>query len=60
MIDTEKIEAAVRNDPGRDRRDPEREGLKDTPARVARMCKEIFAVCIATLERHWGHIYRTA
>lgn len=41
MIDTAKIEAAVRMLLEGIGEDPEREGLKDTPARVARMFKEI-------------------
>jgi GTP cyclohydrolase I len=41
VIDTAKIEAAVRMLLEGIGEDPEREGLKDTPARVARMFKEI-------------------
>ena len=42
-IDTEKIEAAVLQILQAIGEDPEREGLRDTPARVARMYAEIFA-----------------
>ncbi|NLW07892.1 MAG: GTP cyclohydrolase I FolE [Clostridia bacterium] len=43
MIDVEKIEAAVRTIIEAIGEDPEREGLKETPRRVARMYQEIFA-----------------
>lgn len=39
---TEKIQKAVRLFLEGIGDDPEREGIKDTPARVARMCREIF------------------
>lgn len=42
MIDIEKIETAVRMILEAIGEDPEREGLQDTPARVARMYSEIF------------------
>ncbi|MDT3699953.1 MAG: GTP cyclohydrolase I FolE [Thermincola sp.] len=42
MIDQEKIETAVRMILEAIGEDPEREGLVDTPSRVARMYKEIF------------------
>lgn len=42
MIDTEKIETAIRMILEAIGEDPEREGLRETPARVGRMYKEIF------------------
>ncbi len=42
MIDHEKIEQAVRLMLEGIGEDPEREGLKDTPARIARMCEELY------------------
>lgn len=42
MIDTQKIEIAVRMILEAIGEDPEREGLQDTPARVGRMYQEIF------------------
>ena len=52
MIDTEKIETAVRMILEGIGEDPEREGLKDTPARVARMYKEICGGLENDPERH--------
>lgn len=52
MIDTEKIERAVRMILEGIGEDPDREGLKDTPARVARMYKEIFGGLHSNPERH--------
>jgi len=52
VIDTEKIEAAVRMILEGIGEDPEREGLRDTPARVARMYKEIFCGLHSNPERH--------
>ncbi|HHW28749.1 MAG TPA: GTP cyclohydrolase I FolE [Syntrophomonadaceae bacterium] len=52
MIDTEKIETAVRMILEGIGEDPEREGLKDTPARVARMYKEIFCGLHSNPDRH--------
>lgn len=52
MIDTEKIETAVRMILEGIGEDPEREGLKDTPARVARMFKEICGGLENDPERH--------
>ncbi|GAV22522.1 GTP cyclohydrolase I FolE [Carboxydothermus pertinax] len=43
MVDKEKIEIAVRMILEAIGEDPEREGLKDTPKRVARMYEEVFA-----------------
>ena len=42
-MDKDKIEHAVRLILEGIGEDPNREGLRDTPARVARMCEEIFA-----------------
>lgn len=42
MTDQEKIRQAVRLFLEGIGEDPEREGLKDTPDRIARMCREIF------------------
>ncbi len=42
MMDKEKIEKAVRLFLEGIGEDPERGGVKDTPARVARMCEQIF------------------
>jgi len=52
VIDTEKIETAVRMILEGIGEDPEREGLKDTPARVARMYKEIFCGLHSNPDRH--------
>jgi GTP cyclohydrolase I len=52
VIDTEKIETAVRMILEGIGEDPEREGLKDTPARVARMFKEICGGLENDPERH--------
>jgi GTP cyclohydrolase I len=52
LFDTEKIEAAVRMILEGIGEDPEREGLKDTPARVARMFKEICCGLESNPERH--------
>ncbi|MDR1985695.1 MAG: GTP cyclohydrolase I FolE [Treponema sp.] len=43
MIDKERIEKAIREILKAIGDDPDREGLKETPARVARMYEEIFA-----------------
>ena len=41
-VDKPRIEAAIREFLAAIGEDPEREGLQDTPARVARACEEIF------------------
>ncbi|HHV95307.1 MAG TPA: GTP cyclohydrolase I FolE [Clostridiaceae bacterium] len=43
MIDKERVKAAVREFLLAIGEDPDREGLRETPDRVARMCEEIFA-----------------
>lgn len=43
MIDKERVKAAVREFLEAIGENPEREELKDTPGRVARMCEEIFS-----------------
>ncbi len=52
MIDTAKIEAAVRMILEAIGEEPDREGLRDTPARVARMFKEICGGLESDPERH--------
>ncbi|MDD3315608.1 MAG: GTP cyclohydrolase I FolE [Syntrophaceticus sp.] len=52
MIDTAKIEAAVRMILEAIGEEPDREGLRDTPARVARMFKEICGGLENDPERH--------
>ena len=42
MIDNSKIEQAVRLMLEGIGEDPEREGLRETPARIARMCAELY------------------
>lgn len=59
MIDTTKIEAAVRMILEAIGEEPDREGLRDTPARVARMFKEICGGLENDPERHLK-LYRTA
>lgn len=56
-IDTEKIEKAVRMILEAIGEDPEREGLKETPARVARMYKEIFCGLWDDPEKHLETIF---
>ncbi|MDE0803011.1 MAG: GTP cyclohydrolase I FolE [Acidimicrobiales bacterium] len=51
-IDQPRIEAAVREILAAVGEDPERDGLVDTPARVARMYAEIFAGLHDTPDRH--------
>lgn len=51
-IDQPRIEAAVREILAAVGEDPERDGLLDTPARVARMYAEIFAGLHDTPDRH--------
>jgi GTP cyclohydrolase IA len=43
MVDTKRVKNAVREILFAIGDDPDREGLKETPDRVARMCEEIFA-----------------
>lgn len=43
MVDKERVKAAVREFLAAIGDDPDREGLVETPDRVARMCEEIFA-----------------
>ncbi len=57
MIDTEKIEAAVRMILEAIGEDTDREGLKDTPSRIARMYKEIFCGLENDPERHLRNFF---
>ncbi|MCS5695870.1 MULTISPECIES: GTP cyclohydrolase I FolE [Desulfofundulus] len=57
MIDTEKIEKAVRMILEAIGEDPDREGLRETPARVARMYKEIFCGLWEDPEIHLEKIF---
>lgn len=50
MIDEKKIEAAVRLFLEGIGEDPEREGLKETPVRIAHMCHEIYGGMEADVE----------
>jgi GTP cyclohydrolase I len=52
MIDEQKIQTAFRVILEAIGEDPEREGLKDTPARIARMYKEIFSGLHDNPEQH--------
>lgn len=52
MFDHEKIQTAVRMILEAIGEDPEREGLKDTPARVARMYEEIFCGLVQDPKDH--------
>ncbi|HHW43689.1 MAG: GTP cyclohydrolase I FolE [Thermoanaerobacteraceae bacterium] len=57
MIDTEKIEKAVRMILEAIGEDPDREGLRETPVRVARMYKEIFCGLWEDPEIHLEKIF---
>lgn len=52
MVDEEKLRQAARMMLEAIGEDPEREGLKDTPDRIARMYTEIFAGMNCTAEEH--------
>ena len=56
MIDQQKIEQAVRLMLEGIGEDPAREGLQDTPARIARMCEELYG---GTYEDAKAHLSRT-
>ncbi len=49
-MDQEKIKKAVRDFLAAIGEDPEREGLRDTPLRVAKMCEEIFSSYIKPVQ----------
>lgn len=52
MVDSKKIRAAVKMILEAIGEDPQREGLKETPARVARMYKDIFSGLAEDPEKH--------
>ena len=57
MIDHEKIEQAVRLMLEGIGEDPEREGLIDTPARIARMCEELYGGMAEDAETHLSRTF---
>jgi GTP cyclohydrolase I len=57
MVDHRKIEEAVRMILEAIGEDPNREGLKDTPARVARMYEEIFSGLNEDPKKHFSVIF---
>lgn len=57
MIDHKKIEQAVRLMLEGIGEDTEREGLKDTPARIARMCEELYAGSEDDAKTHLSRIF---
>jgi len=57
MIDTPKIEEAVKMILEAIGEDPEREGLQETPSRVARMYKEIFSGLWEEPEAHLSKVF---
>ena len=56
-VDLQRIEAAVREILISVGEDPEREGLKDTPSRVARMYAELFKGTRENPSQHTGRIF---
>ena len=56
-VDLPKIEAAVRNILAAVGEDPDREGLLETPARVARMYAEMFAGLKSDPSRHLAKVF---
>ncbi len=57
MVDTKKVEEAVRLLLEGIGEEPEREGLKETPKRVARMYKELFAGMDASAKEHLSKVF---
>ncbi len=57
MVDHKKIQIAVKMILEAIGEDPNREGLKDTPARVARMYEEVFAGLQEDPEKHFQTIF---
>ena len=59
MIDHDKICTAVKLLLEGIGEDPTREGLRDTPARVARMCEEIYGGYTQTVDQHLAAQFST-
>ena len=57
MVDKEKVEVAVKMILEAIGEDPEREGLKETPARVARMYSEIFCGLWDDPQKHLSKMF---
>ena len=57
MIDHNKIERAVRLMLEGIGEDPEREGLKDTPSRIARMCEELYSGMAENAKTHLSRTF---
>lgn len=57
MVDREKVEVAVKMILEAIGEDPEREGLKETPARVARMYSEIFCGLWEDPQKHLSKMF---
>lgn len=57
MVDTKKVEEAVRLLLEGIGEEPEREGLKETPKRVARMYEELFAGMDASAKEHLSKVF---
>lgn len=57
MVDQERIERAVRDILIGVGEDPDRDGLKDTPARVARLYKEVFSGLADDPARHLAKVF---
>ena len=56
-MDIEKIEQATRMLLEAIGEDPDREGLQDTPGRVARMCEELYAGLSSDPEEHMSAVF---
>lgn len=59
MIDQEKVKQAVRLFLEGIGEDPGREGLEETPDRIARMCEEIYGGLEQTAKPHLGKTFQT-